>query len=319
MKRSILPALSLVATLCVPAAAQVYPDKPVKLVLPYNPGGIVDFAGRTLAQQMSNILGQNVVSENRPGAGGMSGTASVAQSKGDGYTLLLIDPAVVINPSLQKSVPYDLKDLKVVSVVTSSPLLMVTAAKLEAKTAKDFIAYAKQSKGKLNFASAGTGTTPHLAGALFNMRTGADATHVPYRGSGPAVPDLMAGKVHFAFNTFVVAAPFLRDDKLRTLAVAGPRRIASAPDIPTMAEAGMPDFEVNLWLALFVPASTPQPIVDKLYAAVHQALQNAELKAALAKVGIEPEGLSPGDSDAYVKKEFTKWAEVIKTSGITAD
>lgn len=309
---------AVLATLAfgVSAQAQVFPDKPLKLILPYNPGGIIDFAGRQIAQRLSEVLGQAVVAENRPGAGGMTGTSAVARSAPDGYTLLLMDPAIVINPSLQKDVPYTLDELSVVSVVSSSPLMMVVSPKIEAKTVMDFAAFAAKNKGKLNYASAGIGTTPHLAGELYNIKTGMDAAHVPYRGSGPSVPDLMAGKVHFAFNTYVVVAPFIADNRLRVLATAGPKRIAAAPDVPTMAEAGMPGVEVNLWTAVFAPAGVPADVMRKLNAALKQVADNADLKTAFDKVGVATEGLSLEDSASFVKAEYAKWADVIKRADI---
>jgi tripartite-type tricarboxylate transporter receptor subunit TctC len=298
------------------ATAQDYPSKPIKLILPYNPGGIIDFVGRTLAQRLGVVLGQPVVAENRPGAGGMTGTSAVARSPADGYTLLLMDPAVVINPTLQRDVPYRLDELRPVSVVGASPLMMVVSAKTEVNSVAQFLDYAAKRKGKLNYSSAGVGTTPHLAGELFNMRTKIEATHIPYRGSGPSVPDMIAGKIHFSFNTFVVAAPFITDNRLRVIGAAGPKRIAAAPDVPTMAEAGMPGFEVNLWVAVFAPAATPEPIMQRLNDAVRKALADDELRIAFAKVGVEPDGQALADSAAMVKAEYARWAELIKSANI---
>jgi tripartite-type tricarboxylate transporter receptor subunit TctC len=298
------------------ASAQTFPDKPLKLVLPYNPGGIIDFAGRQIAQRLGEVLGQAVVAENRPGAGGMTGTSAVARSAADGYTLLLMDPAIVINPSLQKDVPYKLSELRPVSVVTSSPLVMVISPKIEADTVAEFGAFAAKNKGKLNYASAGIGTTPHLAGELYNLKTGIEAAHVPYRGSGPSVPDLMAGKVHYAMNTYVVVAPFIADKRLKVLGVAGPKRIAAAPDVPTMAEAGMPGVETNLWTAIFVPAGTPDAVVAKLNAALKQVVANNEVKAAFEKMGVAMEGLGTAESATFVKAEYEKWADLIKRANI---
>ncbi len=315
---TILTALAVLVPLATigPAAAQTFPDKPLKLILPYNPGGIIDFAGRQFAQRLGEVLGQPVVAENRPGAGGMTGTSAVARSAPDGYTLLLMDPAVVINPSLQKDVPYKLQELRPVSVVTSSPLVMVISPKIEADTVAEFGAFAAKNKGKLNYASAGIGTTPHLAGELYNLKTGIDAAHVPYRGSGPSVPDLMSGKVHYAFNTYVVVAPFIADKRLKVLGVAGPKRIAAAPDVPTMAEAGMPGVETNLWTAIFVPAGTPDAVVAKLNEALKKVVANDEVKAAFEKMGVAMEGLGTAESASFVKAEYEKWADLIKRANI---
>ncbi|MCC6889574.1 MAG: tripartite tricarboxylate transporter substrate binding protein [Hyphomicrobiales bacterium] len=305
-----------IATVTGTAHAQTYPSKPVRLLLPYNPGGIIDFVGRTVAQRLGPALGQTVVAENRPGAGGMTGTSAAARSAPDGYTLLLMDPAVVINPTLQRDVPYKLEELRPVSVVGASPLMMVVSGKTETTSVAEFLKYAAQRKGKLNYSSAGIGTTPHLAGELFNIRTQLDATHIPYRGSGPSVPDMMAGKIHFSFNTFVVAAPFLSDNRLRVIGAAGPKRIAAAPDVPTMSEAGMPGFEVNLWVAIFVPAATPDPIVQRLYEALKETLADSELRASFAKVGVEPDGQTPAASAAMVKAEYQRWGDLIRKANI---
>lgn len=297
-------------------SAQAYPDRPIKLILPYQPGGIIDFVGRTVAQQLTEILGQQVVSENKSGASGMVGTSLVTRAPADGYTLLLMDPALVINPSLHKDVPYDLKDLRPVSMVGSAPLLMVVTPTLEAKTYEDFLKVAKRKDANLNFASAGLGTTPHLAGEFFKLKTGVEAAHVPYRGSGPSLPDLMTGKVHFAFNALVVVKSLIAEDRLRVLGVAGPKRIDALPNLPTMAELGMPDFEVNLWVGIFAPRGTPDVVVDKLNAAIKQAAATPELREAFAKVGVEPHSASVNDTAAFVQAEFTKWANVIKSANV---
>src|SRR5262249_18014859 len=231
------------------AVAQSYPAKPVRLVLPYAPGGIIDYVGRTLATHMSGPLGQQVIAENRPGAGGIAGTDVVARSAPDGYTIVIMDPAIVINPTLQPSMPYDLfKQLQAVSIVSSSPEVIVVAPQLPVKTIAELVAHAKANAGKLNFASAGVGTTPHLAGELFKQRTGIDATHVPYRSIGQSYPDMMANKVQFAFSSIAGALPFTADNRVRAIATTGSRRSPVYPDLPTVDEAGLKGFEVDLWL-----------------------------------------------------------------------
>ena len=316
MFRTLLAMVVSLVAVAGPAFAQNYPTKPIRLVLPYNPGGIIDFVGRTVAQHLGPALGQTVVAENRPGAGGMTGTSSVARSAPDGYTLLLMDPAIVINPTLQSQVPYRLDELRPVSIVGSSPLMMVISAKTEVNTVAEFLDYAAKRKGKLNYSSAGVGTTPHLAGELFNTRTGIAATHIPYRGSGPSVPDMMAGKIHFSFNTYVVAAPFISDNRLRVIGAAGPKRIGAAPDVPTMAEAGMPGFEVNLWVGIFAPAATPAPIMQRLNEGLKQILATDELRAAFAKVGVEPDGQDLVASATMVKAEHQRWSDLIRSANI---
>ena len=299
-----------------PAVAQTYPGSPIHLVLPYSPGGIIDFAGRGLGQQLSQVLGQTVVPENRPGAGGIAGTDLVARANPDGYTLLFMDPAIVINPSLQASVPYDLfKQLKAVSIVSSSPEVLVIAPDLKVNSVAELIEYGKKNPGKLNFASAGVGTTPHLAGELLKMRTGISASHVPYRSIGESFPDLISNRVQFAFSSIAGAMPFTSSNQVRTLATTGVVRSPVFPDKQTVAEAGVEGFEVDLWLGVFAPSGVPKPILDKLNGAIRQALANEDLKAAFLKSGITTRGASLEDSDAMVRSEFAKWQKVIETSG----
>jgi tripartite-type tricarboxylate transporter receptor subunit TctC len=244
------------------AQAQAYPSKPVRLVLPYAPGGIIDYVGRTLAQKLTETLGQPVVAENRPGAGGILGTDSVARSAPDGYTLVLMDPAIVINPTLQADVPYDVfKNLQTVSIVSSSPEVLVVSPALPVKTFAELVAYGKANPGKLNFASAGIGTTPHLAGEMFKLRTGIDATHVPYKGIGASFTDMMSGKVQMAFSSIAGALPFTSDNRVRALATTGSKRSSVYPDLPTVAEAGLTGFEVDLWLGVFAPSGLLAPLV----------------------------------------------------------
>jgi tripartite-type tricarboxylate transporter receptor subunit TctC len=294
------------------ALAQSYPSKPVRLVLPYSPGGIIDYVGRTLATHMSGPLGQQVVAENRPGAGGIAGTDTVARSAPDGYTIVIMDPAIVINPTLQPSMPYDLfKQLQTVSIVSSSPEVVVVAPQLPVKTIPDLIAHAKANPGKLNFASAGVGTTPHLASELFKQRTGIDATHVPYRSIGQSYPDMMANKVQFAFSSIAGALPFTTDNRVRAIATTGPSRTPVYPDLPTVDEAGLKGFEVDLWLGIFAPAGLPADALAKLNGALRTTLQNPEVKTALAKVGVEPRGTAPDEGAAILKDEFEKWKKVI--------
>jgi tripartite-type tricarboxylate transporter receptor subunit TctC len=312
---SLLHPVLIGAALVVSASAshaQSYPEKPIRLILPYAPGGIIDYVGRTLAQRLGETIGQPVVAENRPGAGGIAGTDFVAKGAPDGYTILLMDPAVVINPTLQPSIPYDLfKELKVVSVISSSPEVVVVSPTLPVKTFKELIDYGKANPGKLNFASAGVGTTPHLAGELFKLRTGIDATHIPYRGIGASFTDIMSGKVQFAFSSIAGALPFTSDNRVRAIATTGPKRTPAYPDLPTVSEAGLANFEVDLWLAIFAPSATPANVVSRLNAELKKALDNPDTKAALAKVGVEPRGTSPEEGLAFVRQEFEQWQKVI--------
>jgi tripartite-type tricarboxylate transporter receptor subunit TctC len=309
--RAIATAIAL-GLLTTSSFAQSYPIKPVKLVLPYNPGGIVDYVGRTLAQYLSQTLGQPVVAENRPGAGGIAGTDIVARAQPDGYTVLLMDPAIVINPTLQPSVPYDLfKQLDTISIVSSSPEVLVVSPLLNVKTFDELVAYGKANPGKLNFASAGIGTTPHLAGEMFKQQTGIDATHVPYKGIGASFTDMMANKIQFAFSSIAGALPFTSDNRVLSLATTGETRSHVYPDKPTVQEAGLKGFSVDLWLAVFAPVGVPADIRTKLNVAIRKALENPDLKAAFAKVGAQPRGTTPEEGATFVKADYEKWKKVI--------
>src|SRR3954447_3066098 len=307
----------LVALAGSAALAQGYPNKPVRLVRPYAPGGIIDYVGRTLAQHLSEPLGQPVVAENRPGAGGIAGTDTVARSAPDGYTIVIMDPAIVINPTLQPTMPYDLfKQLTTVSIVSSSPEVLVVAPQLPVKTLKDLIDYGKANPGKLNFASAGIGTTPHLAGELFKQRAGVDATHVPYRGIGASYTDMMTNKIQFAFSSIAGALPFTTDNRVRPIATTGLKRVDVYPDTPTVDEAGLKGFEVDLWLGIFAPAGLPSDVLAKLNAALAKTLQNPDVKTALAKVGVSPRGTTTQEAAEILKSEFDKWKKVIAEGNI---
>src|SRR5262245_16861759 len=316
----ILTALLLVVAAMSSASAQSYPVKPVRLVLPYNPGGIIDYVGRTLAQHLSEPLGQSVVAENRPGAGGIAGTDAVARSAPDGHTIVLMDPAIVINPTLQPTIPYDLfKQLQTVSIVSSSPEVLVVSPHLPVKNFGELVAYGKANPGKMNFASAGIGTTPHLAAEMFKQRTGIDATHVPYRGIGASYTDMMAGKIQFAFSSIAGALPFTSDNRVRDIATTGLKRSSVYPDLPTVDEAGLKGFEVDLWLGIFAPAAVPADVVARLDTEIKKTLQKDEVKAALAKVGVEPRGTSPQEGATFLKAEFDKWKAVIAQGSIQAN
>lgn len=294
------------------AFAQTYPAKPIRLILPYSPGGIIDYVGRQVAQHLSESIGQPVVAENRPGAGGITGTDATARAAPDGYTIVLMDPAIVINPTLQPSMPFDLfKALRTVSIVSTSPEVVVVAPQLPVKTIPELIAYGKANPGKMNFASAGVGTTPHLAGELFQQRSGITATHVPYRSIGQSYPDMMANKIQFAFSSIAGALPFTSDNRVRAIATTGTRRTPVYADLPTVDEAGLKGFEVDLWLGIFAPAATPDPIVRKLNDELKKILKNPDLIKALAKVGVEPNGTAPEDGGTFLKAEFEKWRKVI--------
>ncbi|HXJ54851.1 MAG TPA: tripartite tricarboxylate transporter substrate binding protein [Burkholderiales bacterium] len=293
------------------AAAQTWPARSVQMVVPYAPGGIVDFIARTLGQRLSQQVGQPVVIDNRAGAGGMIGIEYTARSSPDGHTLVLMDPAVVINPVLQEKALYEMKDLATVAVIGSSPLVLTVNPKLPVTDVAQLVRFAKANPGKLNFATPGIGTTPHMAGELLKARAGIDMAHVPYKGSGPAMADLAAGQVQVGFSSITGALPFIKDGRLRALATSGSNRSAALPDLPTFIEAGYPGFEVDLWLGIFAPAATPATSVARINDEIRSALRDPAVMAAFAKVGVEPRSANPEESARFVRAEHDKWAQVV--------
>lgn len=324
MNRPVRAIMLFAALLLTPMAstayAQGYPNKPIRLVVPYSPGGVVDYIGRTLAQSLTETMGQAVVAENRPGAGGILGTDTVARSLPDGYSVVIMDPAIVINPTLQPSMPYDLfKQLEIVSVVSSSPLVLVVAPDLPVKNFAELAAYGKANPGKLNFASAGIGTTPHLSGEMLKQRTGADAMHIPYKGIGASYTDMMSGKIQFSFSSIAGALPFTKDNRVKAIATTGAKRSSVYPDLPTVLESGASGFEVDLWLGIFAPAGLPADVRDRLSSALTTVLAKPELKTAFAKVGAEPRGTTPAEAAIILKTEYEKWKTVIVEGKIKKD
>jgi tripartite-type tricarboxylate transporter receptor subunit TctC len=317
--RILLWAATLVSFVAL-ARAEDFPSRPLHLIIPYGPGGIVDFAGRQLAQAMGANLGQTVVADNRPGAGGIVGVDFVAHSDPDGYNVVLMDPGIVINPTLQKSLPYDIfTDLVTISIVSSSPEVLVVAPQLGIKSYAELVAYGKANPGKLNYASAGVGTAPHLAAEMWKMRTGIDAVHVPYKGIGASYTDMMSNKVQMAFSSIAGALPFTSDGRVIPLATTGTVRSPVYPDLPTVAEAGLPGYSVDLWLGLWGRAGMPAGVLAKLNASVVKALQDPDLKTAFAKFGLTPRGTSLADGAAFTKSEYVKWKKVIADGHITLD
>ena len=309
-----IPALACLAALTltdVSAVAQTYPSKPIRLILPYTPGGIIDTAGRNLASRLSEGLGQQVVPENRPGAGGAVGADVVARAAPDGYTIILTDPALVTNPTLVPTTPYDLGKLQAISIIGSSPAVIVASQHFPINSFKELIAYAKANPGKINFASAGIGTAPHLAGEMIKLQTGIDMQHVPYRGIGSAYPDVMSGKVQLAFSSIAGAVPFTADNRVKPLATTRMVRSQVYPNVPTVAESGLPGFDVDLWTAVYAPAGTQPAIVARLNSELKKAMEHPDMKAAMAKIGVEPRGTSVEDAAAITKSEYEKWRKVI--------
>ena len=302
-----------------PAAAEDYPLRPIHLILPYAPGGIIEFVGRTVSQKLGDILHEPVVVEDRPGAGGILGVTYTAHAAPDGYTIVLDDPAIVTNPSLHKSLPYDIfKDLVPISIVATAPEVLVVAPQLGIKTQAALVAYGRANPGKLDYASAGVGSTPHLAAELWKSRTGIEATHVPYSGIGPAFIDLMSGKVQMAFSSLPAAMPFIAKGSLVALATTGLKRSPMYPDLPTVSEL-LPGYEVDLWLGVYGSARTPPDVLAALNGGINKALQDGQLKGAFAKFGIVPRGTTVQEGVAFTKAEYEKWRKVILDAHITLD
>ena len=303
-----------------PAAAQAFPNKPIKIVVPYTPGGPTDIPARLVGQKLSELLGQPVVIDNKPGAGGNLGADAVAKAPADGYTLLLVTTGHAINPALYPKLGYDLtKDLVPVSQLTSSPMVVAVTPGLGVNSIKDLIALAKAKPGTLNFASAGNGASTHLAPELFSMMAGVKMNHIPYKGSAPALTDVMAGNAQVAFDFMTSAMPHVRSGKLKGLATTGAARSPAAPDLPTVAEAGVPGFEVVGWNGVMAPAGTPPDVIAKLNGAIKQALAMPDVAERLTGPGANVVWNTPADFGAFVKAEVAKWDKVVKASGAKID
>mgnify|MGYP002789003348 CR=1 FL=1 len=312
-----LSSIIAMTVLALPVAAQNYPTRAVRLVVPSAPGGGTDISARILAPQLSQFLGQQVVVENRAGAGTMIGGEAVARAAPDGYTLLMGISTLAINPAMYKKVPYDaLKDLAPISQAVSLSNVLVVHPSLPAKSVKEFVALVKPRPGQINFASAGVGTSPHLSMELFLVMTGLKMLHIPYKGSGPGVTDLIAGHVPAMMPNMLSAQPHIKSGRLRALGVTGSKRAPGADDIPTIAEAGVPGYEAVQWYGVLAPAATPRDIIVKLHTGVVRALQNPEVRQRLLNDGAEPVGSSPEEFAAYLRSETAKWAKVIQAAGI---
>jgi len=295
-----------------------WPSKPIRLVVPGGTGGVTDIRARWLGERLGPVLGQPIVVENRAGAGGNVGMESVARSAPDGYTLIVIHQGIMtINPHLYPKLGYDaLKDFVPVTRVGMGSLLLVVNAELPAKTVPDLVRLAKASPGKLSFGSPGVGTPPHLAGELFRRMAGIEVIHVPFKGGGQAVSDLIGGHVNYSIEGLTVTLPQVKSGRLRALAVTGPRRVSSLPDVPTIAESGMPGYEYQGWIGIAAPAGTPRLIVERLYREIATILNTAEGRAWLAEAGHEPHTDAPDVFAAAIRAEHAKWGEIIREAGI---
>ena len=308
----------LVLIIATAASAQSYPDKSVRMVVPFAAGaGSNDIMARLVAQKLSDALGQQFVVDNRPGASGIIGTDIVAKAPPDGYTVLMMSLTFTVNPSLFSKLPYDtVRDLIPVTMVASAPLMLVVHPSVPAKSVTEFIAYAKANPGKLNFGSGGPGTTPHLAGEMIKTVAGIQVTHIPYKGGAPALTDLVAGQIQFMCENIPGTLPFAKAGKLRALAVTDLKRSPLLPELPTLDEAGLKGYQIVGWNGLFVPAGTPQPIVNRLNAEVVKALALPDVKDRLATLGADAVGDTPQHFAVFIKAEIPKWAKVVKDAGL---
>jgi tripartite-type tricarboxylate transporter receptor subunit TctC len=320
--RIIVAALAAVTVAYAPVvAAQAYPSKPVRLVVPFPPGGSLDFAGRLIAQKLTEAWGQSVVVENKPGAGGNIGADLVAKSPADGYTILLGALSThAVNPSLYATMPYDaVKDFAPITLIAVTPNVLVVNASSPVQNVKEFVAYTKANPGKLSFGSGSNGSAGHLAGELYKVETGTDAVHIPFKGGAPATQALLAGDTQFMFDNLANAMAQVKGGKLRALAVTTAKRSSLAPELPTMAEAGLPGFDISTWYGLFAPAGTPPAIVARWNADVTKILTAPDVRARFIADGAEPAPNTPEQFAQFIAAELAKYARIVKASGAKVD
>ena len=303
------------------APAASWPSKPIRWVVPFPPGGAMDAIARTLGEKAGKTLGQPFVIENKPGAGGNIGADFVAKQPGDGYTLMITSIGMATNKPLYGKLSYDpIKDFAPVSLLAVVPNVLVTnATQPDVKTAKDVIAAARKTPGKLTYASAGNGTSIHLAGEVFTSLAQVDMLHVPYKGSGPAVSDLLGGQVNYMFDSITSARPHIESGKLRALGVTTAKRSKTLPNVPTLAEAGLPGYEVSPWFAVFMPAATPKDIVAKVNSALLEAMKDPDVVKRFETIGAEPVGSTPEEMAQHLARESERWTKLIQERGIKLD
>ena len=295
------------------ALAQGYPERPIRLIIPLSAGGSADIVARALGQKLAEKLGQQLIIDNRPGAGSIIGTEIAARAPRDGYTLLLAGSSFTSAPAIQRKLPYDpVKDFAPITMPATAPGLLVVHPALPVRTVSELIALARAKPGEINFGSPGNGTAPHFAGALFNMMARTDMVHVPYKGAGPAVTGLMGGQVQVIFASMPSAITQARQGRLRGVAVTGAKRSAALPELPTVAESGLPGFESGSWQGLFAPAGTPAAVISRLHRETVAVVHLPEVVATLAKDGSEPVGNTPQEFAKHVSGELAKWARVAK-------
>ncbi|HUG57042.1 MAG TPA: tripartite tricarboxylate transporter substrate binding protein [Candidimonas sp.] len=305
------------ATGTVALAADAYPSKAIKMVVPYPPGGPTDLVARGAGMAMANIIGQSIVVDNKSGASGMIGADQVARSEPDGYTILANASLHVINPHIYKKMTHDaFNDFVPVTQLAAVPLVLVVPKDSPIKTVADLVAEAKRSKSGLNFGSAGTSSAQHLSGESFKELAGVQMQHVPYKGSAPALTDLVGRQLDLMFDSMPSAMPFIKSGQLRAVAVTTSKRVAALPDVPTVAESGFPDFDISTWYGVWAPKGTPDAIVEKLAATAKQALSDPKVAAQYASMGAEPVGSTPKEFAQYVESEGKKWAKLVKQANV---
>ncbi len=323
MLRPLLISALLAAAAALPGAAlgQTYPSKPIRLIIPFPSGGATDIIGRTLAQKLSAQLGQNVIVDNKPGAGGTLGSAEAAKAAPDGYTILLATTSThSIAPSLYKNIPYSAdKDFATISEVATATNVLIVTPNLPVKDVAELVALAKKNPDTLNFASSGNGTIVHLQSELFKLISGTKLTHVPYKGTALAIPDLISGQTHVMFDSLVSALPHIKGGKVKALAVTATKRTPLLPNVPTVIESGLPDYEVNTYFGLFAPPGTPRDILQRLHREAVIAVQSAEVRERFASQGAEPVGGTPDALSVLIKSEAVKWKRVIDAGQIKVD
>ena len=316
----VLTMLSLVPFVSSAAGAQIYPAKPIRIIVPHTAGGATDLIARPLAAQLAEKFGQSVVVDNRGGAGSLIGTDLVAKAAPDGYTLLAVASSLTMTPSLHKDLPYDpVRDLAAITMMVDLCNLLVVQPSLPVKSVRELIAYVKTNPGQVNFGSSGVGSGTHISMGLFMYMTGTKMVHVPYKGGGQLVNALLGNEIHVNFATIPTAITFVKGGRLRALAVSTARRSTIVPEVPTIAESGVPGYDYSTWYGLLAPAHTPQPVIAKLHAEVVRLIQKPEMNTMLRQAGIEPVGNSPQEFSAIVKTEVARWIKVVDAAGIRAE
>jgi len=324
-----MPTLTAVASVflalaaaVIPVAAQAapWPDKPVTMIVPYPPGGTSDYVGRVVADKLGAVLGQPVIVDNRPGAGAIVGTSIAARAAADGYTILLTAPEFTLNPAVREKVPYDAgKDFSPVALIASYPHVLVINPQVPAQNVQQLIALAKAKPGELNFASGGSGGSNHASGEFFKHTAGVQITHIPYKGNGPALTDLLTNRVQMLFTGYAPVEMQVKSGQLRAIGVTGPRRLAALPDVPTMAESGLNGYDFSTWYGVLAPAKTPRPVIDKLNESLRQVMAAPEVKDKLASLGADLTVSSPQAYGAMLQAEVARWATLVKATGMSAE